>query len=926
MTTQQNKSSSIPFLSSSQIRQRFIDYFKKQNHAAESSSSLIPENDPTLLFANAGMNQFKNLFLGLEHRDYKRAVTSQKCVRAGGKHNDLENVGFTARHHTFFEMLGNFSFGDYFKKDAIHFAWDFLTNDLKIPKERLYVTVFETDDEAADIWHNQEGVPRERIFRFGEKDNFWRMGETGPCGPCTEIFYDHGPHAGKETDPFKGIACGEDRFVEIWNLVFMQFYESAPGVMEPLPKPSVDTGSGLERVVAAVQGKLNNYDTDLFWPMIQKSIEISGKTHLLKEIEKMNSEGINYSGSTEIKQQIAALRVVADHVRSSSFLLADGALPSNEGRGYVLRRILRRAIRFSQNLANGQPFLPQIAEVLIQTMSPFYPELLQRKDLILANIRDEQERFMSTLEAGTTMLNQELERLKTKKQKTISGELTFKLYDTYGFPADLTRLIAAEQGFEIDENDFEKHMDQAREKAKASWKGRGISSDQAHLITLAQNLVDQKKQTVFTGYEKLQDESTILALSNGTQSVTSLKKGEHGLIAMEKTPFYAEGGGQVGDQGIIQTKTGKASVENCTKHNDIFLHHIVVTEGEINNQGHAQLSVSDSERRATAIHHSATHLLHSALRKVLGTHVTQAGQMVDPHRLRFDFTHGKALTSTELQQIEKLIDTEIQKAITVQSQVMSHSEALKTGAMALFGEKYGDQVRVLSMGDFSTELCGGTHIHNTAQIRVFKIVSESGVSSGVRRIEALAGETACHLLLNGYQDFSEARKTAGLDLSWEKIIEQKFESTAHFIETKKTEIKNLEKEIKKIQGGQINLDELIASAKTFTSAGQKAQMIFADLKLDDREVLADIADKLKNKISSGVVVIVGQGQDSHPIIISVSKDLNKQISAGTLLKEIAQHMGGKGGGRPDFAQGAAPQRDKLPAAKNWLDSFLSGLS
>lgn len=925
MTTQQNKSN-IPFLSSSQIRQRFIDYFKKQNHAACASSSLIPENDPTLLFANAGMNQFKNLFLGLEHRDYKRAVTSQKCVRAGGKHNDLENVGFTARHHTFFEMLGNFSFGDYFKKEAIHFAWDFLTNDLKIPKDRLYVTVFETDDEAADIWHKQEGVPRERIFRFGEKDNFWRMGETGPCGPCTEIFYDHGPHAGKETDPFKGIACGEDRFVEIWNLVFMQFYESAPGVMEPLPKPSVDTGSGLERVVAAVQGKLNNYDTDLFWPMIQKSAEISGKTNLLKEIEKMNVEGIHYSGSTEIKQQVAALRVVADHVRSSSFLLADGALPSNEGRGYVLRRILRRAIRFSQNLANGQPFLPQIAEVLIQTMSPFYPELQQRKDLILANIRDEQDRFMSTLEAGTTMLNQELERLKAKKQKTVSGELTFKLYDTYGFPVDLTRLIAAEQGFEIDENDFEKHMDQAREKAKASWKGRGISSDQAHLITLAQNLVDQKKQTVFTGYEKLQDESNILVLSNGTQTVTSLKKGEHGLMAVTKTPFYAEGGGQVGDQGFIQSNTGKAKVENCTKHNDIFLHHIIVTEGEITHQANIKLVVADSERRATAIHHSATHLLHAALRKTLGTHVTQAGQMVDAQRLRFDFTHGKALSTTELQQIEKMINAEIEKATSVQAQVMSHSDALKTGAMALFGEKYGDQVRVLSMGDFSTELCGGTHVHNTAQIRVFKIVSESGVSAGVRRIEALAGEPAYQLFLNAYLDFTESRKTAGLDLSWEKIIEQKFESTAHFIENKKLEIKNLEKEIKKIQGGQINLDELVAAAKTFSCSGQKAQMIFADLKLEDREVLADIADKLKNKISSGVVVIIGQGQESHPIIISVSKDLTKQISAGTLLKEISQYMGGKGGGRPDFAQGAAPQRDKLPAAKNWLDAFVSGLN
>ncbi|MGZ5280027.1 MAG: alanine--tRNA ligase, partial [Pseudobdellovibrionaceae bacterium] len=522
-------------LSSSEVRSRFIKYFEKNGHTYVASSSLIPENDPTLMFANAGMNQFKNTFIGLENRPYKRAVSSQTSVRAGGKHNDLENVGFTARHHTFFEMLGNFSFGDYFKKDAIRFAWEFLTKDLGISKENLYVTVHLSDDEAADIWHNQEGVPRDRIFRF-DQDNFWRMGDTGPCGPCTEIFYDHGPHAGKETDPFKGIAAGEDRFVEIWNLVFMQYFESAPGKMEPLPKPSVDTGSGLERVVAAMQGKLNNYDTDLFWPMITKSAEISGKTHLLGEIEKLNSEGVNSKISTDTRQQIAALRVVADHVRSASFLIADGALPSNEGRGYVLRRILRRAIRFSQMLSGGTPFLPQVSEVLIQQMSEIYPELKQRKDIILTTLKDEQDRFMTTLGTGTTILNQELSKLKSKNQKELPGEVVFKLYDTFGFPADLTRLMAEEQGFTVDEKKFDTEMEAAREKAKASWKGKGINSDQAHLIQLAQEAHDANKATVFSGYEATMDQGKILLLSDGSKKVPTLKAGQSGVIVLNRTP------------------------------------------------------------------------------------------------------------------------------------------------------------------------------------------------------------------------------------------------------------------------------------------------------------------------------------------------------------------------------------------------------
>ncbi len=908
-------------LSSSEVRSRFIKYFEKNGHTPVASSSLIPENDPTLMFANAGMNQFKNTFLGLENRPYKRAVSSQKCVRAGGKHNDLENVGFTARHHTFFEMLGNFSFGDYFKKDAIRFAWEFLTKELGIPKEKLYVTVHLSDDEAADIWHKQEGIPRERIFRF-DQDNFWRMGDTGPCGPCTEIFYDHGPHAGRETDPFKGIAAGEDRFVEIWNLVFMQYFESSPGNLEPLPKPSVDTGSGLERVVAAMQGKLNNYDTDLFWPMITKAAEISGKTNLLGEIEKLNAEGVNSKISTEIRQQIAALRVVADHVRSASFLIADGALPSNEGRGYVLRRILRRAIRFSQMLSGGTPFLPQISEVLIKEMSGVYPELKQRQDIILTTLKDEQDRFMTTLGTGTTILNQELGKLKTKNQKELPGEVVFKLYDTFGFPADLTRLMAEEQGFTVDEKKFETEMESAREKAKASWKGKGIGSDQAHLIQLAQEAHDSHKGTVFSGYETTLDQGKILLLSDGSKKVSSLKAGQNGVIVLDRTPFYAEGGGQAGDQGVIRTAKATVRVHDCTKQNEVFLHHVTVESGELVSGETVTTEVFSSERRNTAANHSATHLLHSALRKVLGTHVTQAGQMVDASRIRFDFTHGKALSGEELEKIEQLVNDEVSKAVPVVSAVMKHKEAISSGAMALFGEKYGDEVRVLKMGDFSTELCGGTHVTNTAQIRLFKIVSESGVSAGVRRIEALSGDIAVKYVTSALKDSLDARRAAGLDIAWEKIAAHQAGSLVDFIEKKKDEIKSLEKEIKKIQGGSINVDELANKAKSFKSKTGTSKIAFADLSLDDREVLAQVTDHLKNKIQSGVVIVVGQGSATHPMIVSVSKDLNPEISAGNLLKELAQIMGGKGGGRPDFAQGAVPDRSKLAAAQKKAEELL----
>jgi alanyl-tRNA synthetase len=882
-------------MKSSEIRNSFVNYFKKNGHIHVPSSSLIPENDPTLLFANAGMNQFKNCFLGLEKRDYTQAVSVQKCVRAGGKHNDLDNVGFTARHHTFFEMLGNFSFGDYFKKEAIHFAWDYLTNELKIPKEKLYVTVFETDDEAADIWHKQEGLPKDRIFRLGEKDNFWRMGDVGPCGPCSEIFYDHGPKAGRESDPFKGIVGGEDRFVEIWNLVFMQFNEDGSGGRSLLPKPSVDTGSGFERLVAALQGQFANYDTDNFAPMIAKASELSGLSYVT-DPEILRSD-------LQIRDRVAAMRVLADHCRSTSFLLADGALPSNEGRGYVLRRIMRRAIRYGRKLSTKHSFLPVMSEALIDHMSDFYPELKIRKSHILTTIKEEESRFLQTLDNGTAIFHDEIKKLKSSGQKTLSGEAVFKLYDTYGFPIDLTALMAAEEGLRVDEKGFSSQMQAAREKAKSSWKGKGLQADEKHLIELTQKF--SKHPTQFVGYAGLNTEAQVLTLSNGTQEVPSLKVGQSGIAILNKSSFYAEGGGQVGDQGEIKFAGGSARVNNCHKISDVFIHHIEVTDGEIKVDSKVLCEVELSERRQTTTNHSATHLMHAALRKVLGDHVTQAGSLVDSAKTRFDFTHNKPMSSEEISKVEQLVNDEIAKANPVSAEVMPHKKALEKGAMALFGEKYGDDVRVLTMGSFSCELCGGTHVHNTAEIRAFKIISESGVSAGVRRVEAITGQTAIHYFMKNTEELLTARHHAGI--TNEKTL-------IHWIDDKKNELKDLQKQIKKIQSNQINIDDLLKSAKSFQSASGPAQLIFADLSIEDREVLSQISDQLKNKVQRGIVITIGQSESSHPVIISVSKDLNAQFKAGELLKDFAQVLGGKGGGRPDFAQGAVPDRTKLKEA------------
>lgn len=898
-------------MKSSEIRSAFIEFFKKNGHTHVPSSSLIPENDPTLLFANAGMNQFKNTFLGLEKRDYTRAVTAQKCVRAGGKHNDLENVGFTARHHTFFEMLGNFSFGDYFKKEAIRMAWAFLTEDLKIPKEKLYVTVHISDDEAAEIWHKQEGIPLDRIFRF-DADNFWKMGDTGPCGPCSEIFYDHGPKAGKIADPYEGIKAGEDRYVEIWNLVFMQYFENPPGTLTPLPKPSVDTGSGLERVVAAMQGKLNNYDTDLFAPMIERACKIGNvKYETDKDILEKDARALEIT---------SALRVLADHCRSSAFLIADGALPSNEGRGYVLRRIMRRAIRYGRKLSPDQSFLAGMAESLIDNMGAVYPELIERRDHIVNTIRDEENRFITTLDHGTTILMTELENAKKSGVKELSGEVVFRMYDTYGFPADLTRVIANEHGIEVDEAAFEKEMESNRLKSKASWKGKSMGADEQHLIKFSKDLMSAGKKVNFKGYTDLITDGSIIALSNGQEEVKELKTGETGVVVLDQTSFYAEGGGQVGDVGYLMIGTARANVTNTTKIDDIYLHHVEIEHGSFALGNKVETIVHPFERRNTMSNHSATHLLHAALHKVLGPQVTQAGSLVDSHRTRFDFTYNKPVTSEEIKQIEDLVNEQIARALPVKVEIMSPKEATAKGAMALFGEKYGDQVRVLTMGDFSCELCGGTHVHNTSQIRFFKIMSESGVSAGVRRIEAITGDDAVKFAMNSISQLDEALSSAGFNKSpsyLKALAEKEVSSLSSKIEELKETIKTKEREIKKLRGSQVDVDALANAAISFTSkSGKAGKLVLADVSLDDRDVLANIADQLKNKIQDGIVAVVGEGDGSHPIIVSVSKDISADYKAGELLKQIASVMGGKGGGRPDFAQGAAPDRTKLGEAFN----------
>lgn len=890
-------------MKSSDIRKSFLGYFEKNQHQVVPSSNIVPDNDPTLLFTNAGMNQFKNTFTGIEKRDYSRATSSQKCIRAGGKHNDLENVGFTARHHTFFEMLGNFSFGDYFKKEAIHFAWDYSTKVIGLDKDKLYVTVFETDDEAADIWHKQEGVPKDRIYRFGEKDNFWRMGNTGPCGPCSEIFYDLGPEVGG--NPKDNVMGGEgDRFMEFWNLVFMQYNEDEDGNQNPLPKPSVDTGMGLERLATIIQGKLSNYDTDTFQALIQTSEKISGLEYI-RDFKKVKD-----SERQELEMRNVAMRVLADHARAAAFLIAEGVLPSNEGRGYVLRRIMRRAIRYGRNLKLDTSFLPGVVESVIDEMGGFFGELNDSRNFVLKTVHDEEKRFFQTLDQGSGILNSELGKLSSSGSKTLSGKTAFKLYDTFGFPLDLTSLIAKERGFQVDETGFEQHLQEAKEVARSSWKGKGLSVGQSHIIKLVQGV----KDTEFTGYTNTKETDKIAKLSNGESEVKELKADETGVVIFNKTCFYGESGGQAGDVGILNGPSGSAEVLDTTKTSNIHILHIKVTDGVIKLNDEIKQQVDETARRNTMAHHSATHLLHAALRTVLGDHVTQAGSLVAADKLRFDFTHDSPVSQNEIEAIENLVNAEISKATEVKTDVMTPDQATKAGALALFGEKYGDKVRVLTMGPFSMELCGGTHVPNTAHIRSFKIVGEAGVSSGVRRIEALAADAAQRFFMKSTRENQRSRQAVGIQEQWTQFMRSEEEAKDQ-IEKMKLEQKDLKKEIQKLKGSSVDSAGMLKNAESIKPGGQAAKFVFEKVDIDDRNLLSQLADQLRDKLGSAVIVLVGEGAGNYPLIVSVSKDLKGKAHAGNILKEVAGSLGGKGGGRPDFAQGGAKDISKLDEAK-----------
>lgn len=890
-----------------EIRKAFIDFFEQKKHQYVESSSLIPHNDPTLMFTNAGMNQFKDVFLGTDKREYNRAVTIQKCLRAGGKHNDLENVGFTARHHTFFEMMGNFSFGEYFKKEAIAFAWEFLTKTLGIPEERLYVTVFTTDDEAAEIWEKDIGVPKEKISRYGEKDNFWRMGQTGPCGPCSEIFYDHQPDK-----PVVPLHEDEDRFVEIWNLVFMQFFEDETGKQTPLPKPSVDTGAGIERIASAMQGVSDNYQCDIFQPMMQKACDIAG---IKNDWATLNKD----------PELIGAVKVVADHARAATFLIGEGVLPSNEGKGYVLRRIMRRAIRYARKLNDQKSLYPAVCEEVIKTMGPHYPVLTEKSDIILNAVRDEEKRFLQTLDKGSDILLKEIEKCKKAGLKEIPGKSAVTLYDTYGFPLDLTQVIAKEHGLDVNEADFNKHMEALKDIARKAHKSHNISSNEKFFGEWTQTL----PATNFVGYDQLTLESELIGLSDGSKEVDELKTS--GLLVFKSSPFYAEGGGQVGDQGLIVDPSKNkilGVVEDCQKMNDIFIHHVNYKEGTFKKGQKYHLQVSNLERQATANNHSATHLLNAALKMVLGDHVSQAGSLVNAEKLRFDFSHSKPVTLEEITQIEKLVNDQIAQAFPVSQQVMGQKEAIAAGATAMFGEKYGDSVRVISMGQnmdhtaFSMELCGGTHVSNTSQIRLFKLVTESGVAAGVRRLEGLTGTRAFEYLSQMTEENLELRRY--LKAKAPKVEDAEFGGVLQTrVEDLQKKIKGLEQDLKKKASQSVSVDDILKEATEQDLGGEKGLALMTRVNITDRNLLSDVADKIRDKKQNIALVLIGESEDGkpRPMIVAVSKSL-KSIHAGKITKELCTILDGKGGGRPDFAQGSVGNLDKLNVAKDKFHELL----
>ncbi|MCG8464535.1 MAG: alanine--tRNA ligase [Xanthomonadales bacterium] len=866
---------------SAELRNAFLDYFHEKDHEKVASSPLVPGNDPTLLFTNAGMVQFKDVFLGRDKRPYHRATTSQRCVRAGGKHNDLENVGYTARHHTFFEMLGNFSFGDYFKQDAIRYAWEFLTETLELPKEKLWVTVYQDDDEAADIWLKEIGVDPSRFTRIGDKpggkqyesDNFWSMGDTGPCGPCSEIFYDHGegiwggPPGTPEEDG--------DRYIEIWNMVFMQYNRDSEGNMTPLPRPSVDTGMGLERLAAVMQGVHSNYEIDLFQHLIKAAAEETR----CKNLEEKS------------------LRVIADHIRSCAFLIVDGVLPSNEGRGYVLRRIIRRAIRHGYMLGVTEPFFYKLVDPLTQVMGNAYNELRRAKAQVERVLKLEEERFAETLEQGMKILDHAIENLESKE---IPGETVFKLYDTYGFPIDLTADIARERELTIDNEGFEREMEAQRERARAA----------SHFGTDQQIAISLDGETDFTGYERLSEEATVIALFQNGESVDTLGDREEGMVILDHTPFYAESGGQVGDVGILALGEEYFEVTDTQKQGgDVFIH-IGRFHGDVLHVGDSVEAKVDGEKRGkTALNHSATHLMHAALREILGGHVQQKGSLVDPERLRFDFSHFEPVSREQLREIERLVNQQIRENDMVETRIMSLDDAKASGAIALFGEKYSEHVRVLRMGDFSTELCGGTHVKAVGDIGLFKITSETGIASGVRRIEGVTGESAIRWM---EEDEERLFKVADLVKAGRDDVDDK---VAQLVDRSR----KLEKELEQLKAKLASSagSELADSAVDI--AGVK--VLAAALDGVDPKSLRDTMDQLKNKLGSAVIVLATVKNDKVSLVAGVTKDQISAVKAGDLVKYVAEQVGGKGGGRPDMAQAGGSDPAALPAALDSVEAW-----
>jgi len=863
-----------------EIRQRFLDFFSARGHRLVPSSSLVPANDPTLLFTNAGMNQFKEVFLGMEKRDYKRATTSQKCVRAGGKHNDLENVGYTRRHHTFFEMLGNFSFGDYFKAEAIEFAWDLLTKEWALPKDRLYVTIFREDDEAERLWQKVAGVSKDRIFRLDEADNFWQMGETGPCGPCSEIHYDLGPEGaepGRENEPFPSDAGG--RFVEIWNLVFMQYDRDASGKLNPLPRPSIDTGMGLERTAAVLQGKISNYDTDLILPVIHRAAELFGN--------------LVFGADPKVD---TALRIAADHSRSTTFLIHDGVLPSNEGRGYVLRKIMRRAMRHARMVGVEDPFLYQLTGFVAELMRPGYPELMDGVQRIARVVKDEEHRYATTFLVAEKVFNDEI---KSITGTVVPGSIAFKLYDTYGLALDEQDDIVRDRGLTIDREGFDREMEEQRRRARASWKG----AEKGAVPPAYQTLLE-KGRTRFVGYDHLEAHARVIGLLVDQQPVDRIEPGTRAELVLDETPFYAETGGQVGDQGGLYSEKNEklAAVETVYPAVPGLSVHRIVAQTRIQVGDELWARVNDSVRHATMRNHTATHLLHAALRKVLGPHVKQAGSVVAPDRLRFDFTHYTAMDHPEMQEVERLMNHEILENIAVDTEVMPLDVAVSTGAMALFGEKYGDRVRVVSIPGFSKELCGGTHVSRTGDIGVCKIVYESSISAGVRRIEAITGEKA----VEQYQHTMDAlhRLAQVTGVSEPDLVDH--------VEKLLTRERSLEKQVEQLKNklAQSAAGDLEGQARTV----KNVRVLAARLDGMDRLQLRALADSLRNKWKTAVVVLASAEDSTVSIISAVTKDLTAKVHAGKLVGAVAQAVGGKGGGRPDIAEGGGKDPAGLNAA------------